>query len=83
MVKRPFSFFLAFKFVLFDLFFTSHLNRDKCVLLKDHNVVTPVRLNQQPLGLESSTLLLSQCAPCLAFKLNVSIDLLNPNFGDL
>ena len=28
---------------------------DKCVLFKDHNAVTPVRLEPGPLGLESST----------------------------
>ena len=32
------------------------LSWDKYVLLKDHNAVTPVRLEPGPLGLESSTL---------------------------
>ena len=36
---------------------------DKCVLLKDHNAVTPVSSNPRPLGLQSSTLPLSHCAP--------------------
>ena len=32
-------------------------------MLKDHNAVTLVRLEPLPLGLESSTLPLSHCAP--------------------
>ena len=32
------------------------LSKDKCVLLKDHNAVTPVRLEPRPLGFESSNL---------------------------
>ena len=43
------------------------LRLDKCALLKDHNVVTPVRGSYpRPLGLESSTLPLSHCAPCFS-----------------
>ena len=39
------------------------LSKDKCVLLKDHKAVTPVRLEPTALGLESSILPLSHCAP--------------------
>ena len=49
------------------------LSLDKCVLLKDHNAVTSVRLEPAALGLESSTLPLSHCAPydnlCILVKL--------------
>ena len=39
------------------------LSYDKCVLPKDHNAMTPVRLEPTAFGLESSTLPLSHCAP--------------------
>ena len=39
------------------------LSQDKCVLLKGHNAVTPVRLE-----LESSTLPLRHCAPAAAYR---------------
>ena len=39
------------------------LTYDKCVLLKDHNPVTPVRLEPAALGLESNTPPLSHFAP--------------------
>ena len=39
------------------------LSQDKRVLLKDHNTVTPIGSNPRPIGLESSTLPLSHCAP--------------------
>ena len=43
------------------------LSKDKCVLLKDHNAVTPVRLEPTAPGLESSTQPLSHCPPYLQY----------------
>ena len=48
------------------------VSKDTCVLLKDHNAVTPVRLEPANLGLESSTLPLSHCAPYLTVVLGYS-----------
>ena len=39
------------------------LSQDKCILLKDHNAVKPVRLDLRPHCLESNTLPQSHCAP--------------------
>ena len=68
-------FFCLFYLILYVLSTISQLNRDrsswvepvlsqdKCVLLKDHNAVTPMRLKPTALGLEKSTQPLRHCAP--------------------
>ena len=52
------------------------LSQDKCVLLKEHNAVKPVR----PFRLESSTLPLSHCAPSLSLSaINLEIGISEPH----